>query len=371
MSKRATSKAKRILIIVPMPYGPPWREGVSNLTRRLVDFLSQNGFEAIVLSPQTTPRGPKVSVGDIGETVIRIETSGSRHWFKRLSFWSRTLLELIFLKDQVDAIFLFASVSTALGFRSQLIKLASGIPLVLYVTGLGNPPPITHRLVNADRLLVISPFLRKWFPNAEVLLPFLPVHLACTEDNIRSQRNEAFHFLYLGALERERGVEYMLKAFAIATRSSDRSLVLTLAWDGRGDYTLDYIEGLLSELNIRPNVRVCGVVDTAEAYKMCDSVVIPRISETRMAFPVRILEALYMQKPLIVTDACDMGDLIEGCGLAVRRADSEAMATAMIRIAEDFIFYQRCVSNCKIRSEQYDSVRSLTQLHAIIEDVIS
>lgn len=54
------SKIKRILVTSPMSYGPPWREGVSNLARRLVDFLIQRQLEVNVLSPATTQGGPKV-----------------------------------------------------------------------------------------------------------------------------------------------------------------------------------------------------------------------------------------------------------------------------------------------------------------------
>jgi glycosyltransferase involved in cell wall biosynthesis len=219
----------------------------------------------------------------------------------------------------------------------------------------------------ADKLVVISPYFLKWFPQASVVYPFLPIDLACVKaKGDRSKEKEVFHFLFLGALEKERGIETMLEGFAAALRRSERPLFLSLAWNGYGDYTLHYIQTLLSHLGIRKEVRIHGIVDRVQAYSKCDAVLIPHTSETRMAFPVRILESLHMRKPLIVTDAYEMGGLINGCGLEVKRGDIEEMAEAMIRLGNDPELYQECVRKCDTLLEAYNSDRSLTQLYKCI-----
>jgi glycosyltransferase involved in cell wall biosynthesis len=198
----------------------------------------------------------------------------------------------------------------------------------------------------------------------------LSVDLAAVKrDEIRVRLEDAFHFLFLGAFEKERGIETMLHAFASATQRSKRALFLTLAWNGYGDYTRAYVNGILSRLRIEREVRICGVVDRVEAYSNCDAVLIPHTSETRMAFPVRILESLQMGKPLITTDVCGMGHLVDGGGVVVKRGSVREMAQAMMRLANDTGFYAGCVDSCDSLLERYDSEKSLQTLYRCIKEM--
>ena len=369
MNEKLSSRQKRILIVSPMFYGPPWREGVTNLARRLSDFLIQKEHKVIVMSPKGTREDRRFSVGEVGETVMYVNSGGSISRRERLNFWSKTLFKLMLLRERVDVVFIFASTSISYAIRTILIKYISRSRTLVYLTASENHIDSSRRLITADRLVVISAYFLKWFPDAVVVYPFLPVDLAHASPKGGSEDKKVFHFLFLGALEKERGIETMLQAFASALRKSKRPLFLTLAWNGYGDYTLHYIQSLLSRLGIRKHVQIDGIVDRAQAYSRCDAVLIPHISETRMAFPVRILESLHMRRPLIVTDACGMGNLIKGCGLAVKRGNAEEMAKAMVRLANDYDLYQECVRKCEPLLEEYDSDRSLQTLYDCIEEV--
>jgi glycosyltransferase involved in cell wall biosynthesis len=352
-----------------MYYGPPWREGVTNLARRLARFLMERNHEVYVLSPEGVGENEKGSVGDMGEILMYINSGGPISYKERLSFWSKLLVKLLLLKGRVDLVFIFAGASLSFGIRTALIKYISGAKTLVYLTA-GRHAGIFKRVMAADRLAVISPYFLRWFPHAPVVYPFLPIDLASVQQQeTEVEGGNAFRFLFLGALEKERGIETMLEAFAEATRKSKRALTLTLAWNGYGDYSLTYVRSVLSQLGIEQEVRICGVVDRLEAYTSCDAVLIPHSGETRMAFPVRILESLHLRKPLIVTDACGMGDLIDGGGVVVKRGSVEEMAQAMIRLADDARFYSGCVERCDSVLERYDSEKSIERLYLCIKEM--
>ena len=369
MGKNLSEGSKRILIVCPMFYGPPWREGVTNLARRLAQLLTERKHEVFVLSPKDGGENERRSVGEMGETLIYVNSGGPMTPRERLSFWSKLLIELSLLRGRVDVVFIFASASLSFAIRTVLIKYISGAKTVVYLTA-GSHVGVFRRIMVADRLTVISPYFLKWFPRALLVYPFLPIDLASPMQDEKGVRGgDPFHFLFLGALEKERGIETMLQAFAGAVRKSKRALLLTLAWNGYGDYSLTYIQRLLSRLGIERAVRIRGLVDRIEAYSSCDAVLIPHISETRMAFPVRILESLQMGKPLIITDVCAMGHLIDGGGVVVKRGSVEEMKEAMIRLANDGGFYERCVEQCDSLLEKYDSEKSLERLYLCIKEM--
>ena len=149
------------------------------------------------------------------------------------------------------------------------------------------------------------------------------------------------------------------ESFATRARAAARGVV-TLAIDF--EQTLRTI--LIRELDLEETVDLRGIVDVNTAYEECDVVVIPRSRPLRMASPVRIIESLAMQRPLIVSTVCDMDQLIEGCGLAVEPGEPDSIAAAMFRLATDGELYQRLVANCSSKALEYDSERSLGQMYS-------
>ena len=97
-----------------------------------------------------------------------------------------------------------------------------------------------------------------------------------------------------------------------------------------------------------------------------DVVVIPRQEPTKMAFPVRILEALSFSKPVIVTTMCEMGRLVPDCGLVVDPADPRDLAREVVRLAEDPALHRKLSENCAAALERYDPVRSLETIEATL-----
>jgi glycosyltransferase involved in cell wall biosynthesis len=151
---------------------------------------------------------------------------------------------------------------------------------------------------------------------------------------------------------------------AIVKQRTDKNVKLIIAWNGAGADNRNNIMDLIDTLNIRSMIDLRGQVDTTRVYAESDVVVIPRVSEERMAFPVRLVEALNMQKPVIVSRICGMEKLVEGWGLSVAPGDTEGLAQAILTLADDFSLRKALQENCASAIQKYDSNVSLDQLHA-------
>ncbi|MCH7865591.1 MAG: glycosyltransferase family 4 protein [Proteobacteria bacterium] len=199
--------------------------------------------------------------------------------------------------------------------------------MAVYVTGLAQPITGYKWGMSADRVLVGSQFIRQWLPDAGVVAPFLPINFSRNGDGPERDAN-TFKVLFLGSFEPVRGVEYLLQAMSLLSDKTKRRVQLIMAWNGAGAFNYDNIQQLIDRLGIRSMVDLRGEVDTNLVYREADIVVIPRASQEKMAYPLRIPEAIHMHKPLVVSRICGMENHLEGCGLAVEPRDAEALARA-------------------------------------------
>jgi glycosyltransferase involved in cell wall biosynthesis len=83
-----------------------------------------------------------------------------------------------------------------------------------------------------------------------------------------------------------------------------------------------------------------------------------------MAFPLRIVEAVHMGVPVVVTRINGMHELVEGCGLAVPPRDPHALAAALTRLLTDSELYGRLAANCLDKARAWDPTRGLEIFHA-------
>jgi len=365
----------RVLLIIPEHYGAPWQEGVRCIARRLAAHLAAKGHEVLLVSPGHGVRNAEV--GQYGEKIYYAmpakegQTGLNRLWARgRIWLSLIKLTRRIFDEREPDAAILFASGSLFLGPRACLLKSFLGSRLVLYVTGLNNPTLGASWLVPDVKVIVGSPFLLGWFPNATVAYPVTPTHFKADglSDSPRYSSSR-LSLLYLGTAQKERGVEYLLKGVAIARGLTRCELTLTLALNGIGAENHHRIESLIAQLGLEDIVSVQGIVDTSQAYRESDVVVIPRQRPIRMAFPVRIVEALSFQKPMIVTSMCDMGRLVDGCGLVVDPKNPGDLARAIVNLAGDRRLLQRLSNNCPSLMQKYESSNSLQIITSVLKEV--
>jgi glycosyltransferase involved in cell wall biosynthesis len=150
--------------------------------------------------------------------------------------------------------------------------------------------------------------------------------------------------LYLGRLEKIKGLEYLLEAFA-QVKSDDS--VLMLAGDG---FLYDSLMSLAKELGIRSKTRFVGYVrpeDAERYYAIADLFVLPSVTMPtgKETWGVVVNEAMNQGLPVIATDAVGAaaGGLVQSGvnGLVVPERDSGALALAI----------ERLLTNDRLRAE--------------------
>ena len=137
--------------------------------------------------------------------------------------------------------------------------------------------------------------------------------------------------IYIGRLRPVKGVEYGLRAFAIAS-SIYPNTHMALAGDGeqRG-----YLQKLVGELDLRHRVTFLGVrKDLPNLLAASDSVLMPSLTE---GFPRTAIEAMAAGKPVIATNVGGTSEAIinDKTGILVPPQDVNAMAKALEKLIAD------------------------------------
>jgi len=142
---------------------------------------------------------------------------------------------------------------------------------------------------------------------------------------------EGFTLVYVGRFEPVKNHGLLLHAFR-AARSRLGNLRLWMVGDGSQRASL---EMLAAELGIREQVTFWGQqLDVAPFFSAADAFIMSSKSE---GLPMSLLQAFSVGLPAIVTDVGGMAEAVRLArgGLTVAPADPEAMAGAIIRLAND------------------------------------
>lgn len=145
------------------------------------------------------------------------------------------------------------------------------------------------------------------------------------------------NFLYLGRWEKRKGLDELIKAFALVKNELPHVSLHILGW---GDYERE-IQKFINQFELKEDAKIVGRVPTGlvSAYlKECDCLVIPSQSDS---IPLVFSEALQMGTPLIATDVGDMGYLVRrfNLGKVVPCGDVQKLAEAMtefVKVRRDY-----------------------------------
>jgi glycosyltransferase involved in cell wall biosynthesis len=330
--------ASRVLFVNHW-YGGNVVEGVDNLVRSMRPALEERGLETLVAAVSDQPNPPEPAEG------VHVVPSGGLLSLRSLH---QSLGRLATQLD-ADLIHFFASLSPVLPWRLRWLSSSAKAPVITHITGLryrhtwGCP-----RSLSSATTIVGSPFLLQFCPGANLVPPWPPEDLTA-EVTPRLAPGTPATLLFLGAFERARGVECLLKATALLRTQTP--IRLTIAWNGVGDRTP--VDRLIRELGLTDTVTLLGRGSRRDLYESADIVVIPRADNSRMAFPLRIVEAMAAGRPIVVSDACDMGRLVEGIGLAFRRQDPRSLCEALRRLCTDHALYGQLARTARARAGEY------------------
>jgi glycosyltransferase involved in cell wall biosynthesis len=151
-------------------------------------------------------------------------------------------------------------------------------------------------------------------------------------------KNDQRLILYLGRINKIKGLDLLVKAYADEQLAGEAKLVIA----GPDDGYLSTLKGLIAELKISDdNILFTGPLHgraKLAAYVDADVYVLPSIYEI---FGVTILEACACGTPVVVTDRCGIADIVhEQVGLAVPFDKNRLREALLYILREDKIRHE-------------------------------
>ncbi len=151
-------------------------------------------------------------------------------------------------------------------------------------------------------------------------------------EEFRARKGLPARFLmFVGTLEPRKNVPVLLRAYAQARAEIGMPLLIG---GGKGWRYAD-IFALLQELGLERDVHFLGFLEADELpyyYAAATALVYPSLYEG-FGFPP--LEAMAMGTPVVTSDAASLPEVVGDAGLLVPPHDVDALATALIRVAQD------------------------------------
>jgi glycosyltransferase involved in cell wall biosynthesis len=148
--------------------------------------------------------------------------------------------------------------------------------------------------------------------------------------------------LFLGRINPIKGTDMLVNAFRSMTH---KDAVLVIA--GPDDGQLHEVKKLILEHRLEERVYLPGLlsgVDVLSAFQDASLFVLPC---RRDMFPVTVMESCLMDTPMVITDRCEIADLVKGKVADVVPFDAEKFAWAMDNLLSDPGKYLQYQENCK------------------------
>ena len=175
------------------------------------------------------------------------------------------------------------------------------------------------------------------------------------------------YILAVGRLNRQKGFDNLIKAFAKSALKNTVKLVIL----GEGKERKN-LEELIAELNLKNQVLLFGKVDNPFIYMKYARFFIS--SSRYEGFPVVLLEALACEIPVITTN-CETGtsEIIENekNGLLVPVEDENALKVAMEKLFYDRELYKKIKTNTRKSVERFDVKNIVKEWLKLFEEIFN
>jgi len=211
--------------------------------------------------------------------------------------------------------------------------------------------------------------VRRGVPSERIVVIHPGVDSAAYRPDPATERATRPTFLYLGRLKRYKGVEFALRALAIA-RAARADVTLDIC--GQGD-DRPRLERLATELGLNDAVRFLGYVPDEEKQRLLRrawAVVFPSPKE---GWGIANIEAAACGTPALASDSPGLRESVQNgvTGYLVPHGDSQALADRMLALAADPAAVERLGRAARTFAEglSWDSAARATLAH--IEQTIA
>lgn len=169
------------------------------------------------------------------------------------------------------------------------------------------------------------------------------------------RKSKSSQILYVGKLIHYKGVDSLIKAFKIITKSH-HNYYLTIVGDGE---QREELKDLVKELELCDQVTFTGWIpdeSLPQYYRTSDLLVLPSVPSRREAFGMVLLEAMACGIPVIASAIPGPIDVVkrEENGLLVPAENVEKLAHAIIVMTQDTRGSQMGTNAYAIVKEKYD-----------------
>lgn len=197
--------------------------------------------------------------------------------------------------------------------------------------------------LSCDLLLPISDHMSEHYRLLGRRGPSVPMQMGCRDAAASPPPPEraTVELLYLGAMDRVRRLDFLVRAFARAL-ASDPRLRLTFLGSAQKPEHIEELRALAAELGVGAAVRFSPLVPRAEVPSLIDASDIgvsplPPVPYFYMNSPTKLMESLGRGRPVVGTrETPEQKAILEasGGGIAVP-FDEEAFAAAIVALSKD------------------------------------
>ncbi len=190
--------------------------------------------------------------------------------------------------------------------------------------------------------------VNKVIPNSHGNLPDKLIAENTFRNNASVHNTTEIQLLYLGRLEKEKGIDRFCQAFDIASKSNS-DLRLNIAGIG----------GLESQLRARyennPTIKFLGFIhgeNKIKTIKECNYLVVPSVCQE--AFGISVVEAFAFGKPVIASRIGGLSEIVNHNenGILIDPEDETGWVDTLIHLSLD-ANYQKLCANAFESSRQY------------------
>jgi len=161
----------------------------------------------------------------------------------------------------------------------------------------------------------------------------------------------------IGRLVWQKGFEYLIEAMPEILQNIPQAKLLLV---GEGPLRHE-LEGLARELNVYSGVIFAGFrSDIQDVLSIIDIIAVPSLLE---GFPMITLEAMAMAKPIVATQIEGIVEQISDSdeGILVQPKDTEALASAILRLIKDRELGNRLGAAARSKIERYFSIDKMVK----------
>lgn len=300
----------------------------------------------------------------VGTKNYKVYLSIPRGFFGFLSFFVRFPFSILYLRhiikrkkyDIINAHFLDDSL--VYFYFATLFK---RMPIILNIHGneihkfssSGFYKYFYKKILNKSKAIIVNSFymkseLIKKYPKIKInKIKIISNGIDISESFKTINKNTKSYFLFVGRLDKKKGIEILLKAFANVSNSIKKELYIVGGSSGEKKHGSLLVQELQSKYKQFPKIHFLGRIPRNEVIKKMRNAyftVFPSINEP---FGIVAIESMYCATPFIASS----GGFVEiakmtNAGIIFKTNNIKALSSVLLRVDKDIELREKLSTNC-------------------------